>query len=286
MAPEAKTEALAVVEAELVQMGPRPADLIQVALERGTDVAQLERLMDLQLRWEANEARKAFVDALSAFKANPPRILKDKRVNAGQAKYTHASLANIVHEVTPALARHGLSSTWRTSQSDDGQLITVSNTITHKLGHSETVTLSGPPDSSGSKNKIQQVGSTVTYLSRYTLLANLGLATEDMDDADQRKAAPMDRPEIAPRETVDWLSALAKHPDMKPELAKWLAGQLKAFGPNVPVAFVEKFRKGTAQKWLALVPEIKQDEMPDWMGTEGEQPEPPRDDSEPGERVE
>jgi hypothetical protein len=42
--------------------------------------------------------------------------------------------------------------------------------------------LSGEPDASGQKNKIQQVGSTVTYLQRYTLLALTGLATHDQDD--------------------------------------------------------------------------------------------------------
>ncbi len=281
MAPEAKTEALDVVEAELVQMGPRPADLIQLALERGTDVAQLERLMDLQLRWEANEARKAFVDALSAFKANPPRILKDKRVNAGQAKYTHASLANIVHEVTPALARHGLSATWRTEQS--GDLITVSNTITHKLGHSETVTLSGPPDKSGAKNAIQMVGSTVTYLSRYTLLANLGLATEDMDDADHRKAAPMERPEMAIREDVDRLARIARHRDCPPKIAAWLKERLlkaqRAGG--LSAESYAKIAGGLKPELLALAPDDGPDAMPDW----GEQPEPPRE-REPGEEVE
>lgn len=277
-----QTESLATVDAELVQMGPRPADLIRLALERGTDVAQLERLMDLQLRWEANEARKAFVAALSAFKSNPPRILKDKSVNAGQAKYKHASLANIVREVTPALARHQLSATWCTTQSDDGQLITVSNTITHALGHSETVTLSGPPDKSGAKNAIQMVGSTVTYLSRYTLLANLGLATEDMDDVDQRKAAPMERPKMAIREDVDRLARIAQHRDCPPKIAAWLKERLlkaqRAGG--LSAESYAKIAGGLKPELLALAPDDGPDAMPDW----GEQPEPPRE-REPGEEI-
>ena len=44
------------------------------------------------------------------------------------------------------------------------------------------MTLSASADNSGSKNSIQAIGSTVTYLQRYTLLAITGLATEDMDD--------------------------------------------------------------------------------------------------------
>src|SRR5690606_5500273 len=37
-------------------------------------------------------------------------------------------------------------------------------------------------DSSGSKNAIQAIGSTLTYLQRYTLIQALGLAASDDDD--------------------------------------------------------------------------------------------------------
>ena len=46
----------------------------------------------------------------------------------------------------------------------------------------ESTTLSGPPDTTGSKNDLQSIGSTISYLQRYTLLALTGLATFDMDD--------------------------------------------------------------------------------------------------------
>jgi hypothetical protein len=44
--------------------------------------------------------------------------------------------------------------------------------------------MSAPPDNSGSKNPIQAIGSTQSYLQRYTALALLGIATKDMPDAD------------------------------------------------------------------------------------------------------
>ena len=50
-------------------------------------------------------------------------------------------------------------------------------------GHSESVSMGGPPDSGGAKNKIQERASTVTYLERYTLKAILGLSEQD-DDTD------------------------------------------------------------------------------------------------------
>jgi hypothetical protein len=49
-------------------------------------------------------------------------------------------------------------------------------------GHHEETTLSSSPDDSGGKNSIQAIGSAVTYLQRYTLLALTGLATREQDN--------------------------------------------------------------------------------------------------------
>ena len=40
----------------------------------------------------------------------------------------------------------------------------------------------GPSDDSGSKNKLQAIGSTVSYLQRYSLMSILGLAAKGVDD--------------------------------------------------------------------------------------------------------
>jgi hypothetical protein len=161
-----------------------PAALMMQAIEKGLDLGQVEKAMALQERWEANEARKAYHEAMAAFKSNPPEIDKDRKVkfqtSKGLTEYRHASLANVTDKINSALSLHGLSAGWKVSQED--KKITVTCTITHRLGHSESTSLSGAPDDSGSKNSIQAVGSTISYLSRYTLLALTGLATHDMDD--------------------------------------------------------------------------------------------------------
>jgi hypothetical protein len=188
---------LAVVDhpAQLVPMGdPAPGDLIKAALSSGATAETLERIMAMQERHEANEARKAYHAAMAAFKANPPRIHKDKLVSYGNTSYRHATLGNVVERVSDSLSVHGLSAAWRTEQ--DGLRVTVTCTVTHALGHSESTSLSGEPDASGQKNKIQQVGSTVTYLQRYTLLALLGLATHD-DDAGATAPHPVSAADVA-----------------------------------------------------------------------------------------
>ena len=191
--------------------GNSPAEMIRLAVSGGVDLEKLAKLLDLQERWEANEAKKAYHCAMSEFKANPIEILKDKKVGyesktGGRVGYSHASLANVVRKVTKELSKYGLSASWRTAQ--NGQ-ISVTCKITHVMGHSEETTLSAPSDTSGSKNVIQAIGSTISYLERYTLLAALGLATADQDDdgkAISKDGSPVAMPkkkEAEPAEAVD-----------------------------------------------------------------------------------
>ena len=161
-----------------------PAALMMVAIEKNLDLDKVEKAMALQERYEANEARKAYHDAMAGFKASPPEIEKDRHVkfqtSKGFTEYDHASLANVTQKINSALSQHGLSAGWKVAQAD--KVITVTCTITHRLGHSESTGLSASPDDSGGKNNIQAIGSTISYLSRYTLLCLTGLATYDQDN--------------------------------------------------------------------------------------------------------
>lgn len=194
-----------------------PMDLLDRAMQRGMDAEALGKLLELQQRWEADQARKAFVQAMAAFKAEPLKIDKKKAVeHNGKYMYSHATLAQVVDAVVGALSKHGLSHRWETQQ--EGELITVSCVITHELGHSERTTLSGAPDKSGAKNSIQAVGSTVTYLQRYTLMAATGLAAHDMDD-DGRKAEPAET--ITPQQVADIDALIQEVGADKAKFLKW-----------------------------------------------------------------
>jgi len=168
---------------DIIPMGTTPADLLSIAVQQGADLDKLEKLMQLQERWEANQARKKYITAISEFKKKPLEILKDRKVSfqtsKGKTEYDHASLANVINVISTELSNHGLSAAWKTDQGDFG--IKVTCILRHVEGHSEEVSLTAPPDLSGSKNPIQAIASTVSYLERYTLLAITGLTTKDMD---------------------------------------------------------------------------------------------------------
>lgn len=179
------------------QITTTPADLVRLGIERNVDVATLEKLLDLQFRFEAQQAKKEFDLAKVGFKKEPGlRIIKSETVAyktaSGTTEYRFPPLDRCCEVIIPALASHLISHSWRVSQQND--LISVTCILTHCSGHSEEVSIMGAPDASGGKNAIQAIGSTISYLERYTLLAVCGLAASDMPqgerDNDNRKALP------------------------------------------------------------------------------------------------
>ena len=161
-------------------------DMIAQAAATG-NLEMVERLMDLQDRHEGKKAHKAFDAAMAAARAEMPVITKNRQVGydnkgGGQTSYRHEDLGEIARAVDPVLAKHGLSYRWRTETPVNGPVI-VTCIISHADGHSEENTLSAGRDDSGKKNSIQSIGSTITYLQRYTLKAALGLAASADDDA-------------------------------------------------------------------------------------------------------
>ncbi len=185
-----------------------PAGMIRAAVAGGSNLEQLKGLLELQKDYEANEAKKAYHKAMAAFKmVAPETILKDKKVNyttkdGRTVKYSHARLATITKAITTKLSEHGLSVSWSPRQ--EGDNITITCKITHILGHSESFSLAAKADDSGGKNPIQALGSAVSYLERYTLLAAIGLATEDQDD-DGMTSAPAIKKECIDQKQVNVL---------------------------------------------------------------------------------
>lgn len=184
-----------------------PMDMINTAIERGADVDQLTKLMDLQERWEKTEARKIFVAAMSEFQQECPTI--DKTLKAHNS--TYAGLAETLEQIRDLMSKCGLSHSWKTEQAE-GQ-ISVTCCVTHTAGHQECTTMSAGADTSGSKNNIQAIGSTVKYLQRYTLFSILGLASKEHDD--DGKAAGLG-PTIS-EDQVKTIQQQFKDTGMKPE---------------------------------------------------------------------
>lgn len=165
-----------------------PMAMAIAALQSGMSPEQISAMMDLQDRYNATQAKKAYDEAFAAFKAESVRIIKGRDVKEGPLKgKSYAELHDVVNAVTPALSKHGLSSSWKLTK-DEKDWMEVTCYLRHVGGHEESVSMGGPPDAGGAKNAIQARASTKTYLERYTLKAITGLS-EQNDDNDGNGAA-------------------------------------------------------------------------------------------------
>ena len=161
-----------------------PTDLIRVAVETGADVDKLERLMDLQERWEANQARKAFVEALAKFQSELPEIPKTREVHRAESKgggllYKFANLDDIRRVIAPLMAKNKLYRRFDFEPTERG--LSVKCIITHEAGHSETTTVFVPATKGLNTNPAQDGGIMQSYGMRYALIGALGITTANAD---------------------------------------------------------------------------------------------------------
>lgn len=179
---ERTAQPLTVQQAGALAAQPHTSLMLSL-MDRGASLDQIERMIDLAERNEKREAEKAYNAAFAAFKAEAVRIVKGRKVTDGPLRgKEYAELHDVVDAVTPALSRHGLSTAWKLTK-DEPQWLEVTCTLKHTSGHSESVSMGGPPDAGGAKNALQARASTKSYLERYTLKAICGVA-EGGDDSD------------------------------------------------------------------------------------------------------
>lgn len=168
-------------------------------ISNGASLDAVKEMLAMSRELAADEARQKFDAAMSAAKAEITPIVRNATGN-NDKKY--ADFAAVAKAVDPIISRHGLSYRFRTKQDDR---IHVTCILAHEAGHAEETTLSGPPDDSGKKNAIQAIGSTLTYLQRYSLVQALGLAAATDDDG---KAAGRAGNEAITPEQVEELQRL------------------------------------------------------------------------------
>lgn len=132
----------------------------------------------------------AIVAAVAELSAIPrTRSARVPTKSGGEYSYTYADLGDSLDLIRPVLARHKLA-VLQPVETLDGRH-GVSTVILHESGEQMVF---GPLFMPAGDGTAQAIGSAITYARRYSLLAALGLATED-DDA----AAAQPRPQAQQR---------------------------------------------------------------------------------------
>ncbi|HER19436.1 MAG TPA: ERF family protein [Chromatiales bacterium] len=140
------------------------------------DVDKIERLLEMQERVMDRAAREAFSRDLADMQEAIPSVGKRGRTD----KAAYAKFEDIMEVVRPVLHRYGFAVSFKINTSEG--MMAVTGTLVHKSGHREETTMTLPFDTSGSKNQVQAVGSSVSYGKRYVLTAMLNIATHNEDD--------------------------------------------------------------------------------------------------------
>lgn len=177
--------------------------IARAARDPAVDIDKMERLMEMQERVIAREARTAYAVALAELQPRLPVITErgkilDKNKNV---QSTYAFWEDVNELVRPLLAEAGFSLSFRTGRA--GSDITVTGVLAHREGHSEETTITLPSDGSGNKNAVQAVASSTSYGKRYTAFALLNITTKGEDDDGATATYKDARGEPMPRTRLD-----------------------------------------------------------------------------------
>ena len=180
---------------------PILAMIERAARDPAVDLAKMQGLMAMKKDVEAERASIAFAEAFAELQPDLPVIDRKGRIVVYSKrdrerpegvpegaepiqKTPYATLDDILEAIRDPLHKHHFSLRFEHDTTTDGRLITTA-ILRHRLGHAERATT--PPlqhDSTGSKNTVQAVGSSLTYGRRYALMAVLPIVSHAPQDAD------------------------------------------------------------------------------------------------------
>lgn len=130
-------------------------------------------------------------EALSKAQGTFTHVEKDGRSHHGK----YATLASVLDTVRGPLAEHGLSIVQ--APSSEGNMVSVTTRLAHLSGEWMETTISAP-----AATDIQKLGSSISYLRRYSLMAMLALAADDDDDGNTAMKGTQKGQQPAPRQNT------------------------------------------------------------------------------------
>ena len=159
-----------------------PEGLIGKAISSKVPVETMERLLAMRREYKAEQAKEAYITAMSQFQEECPIIRKDKKVNNkdGTLRYTYAPIDSILRQTKHLIQKYGFSYTIDTTV--DEKWVDAVCKVTHQLGHSETSNFKVPIDPRAFMNEAQKFASALTFAKRYAFCNAFGILTGDQDD--------------------------------------------------------------------------------------------------------
>lgn len=161
-----------------------PAELIESAVNAGTNLVELEKLLEIQIKYEANEARKSYAKSFSIAQANMVPVMKNKYNSHTKSKYSE--LADVIETAQPIYTKEGFSVTFNEGVTQLPEHARILADVLHFGGHKETYFLDVPLDGKGIEGKtnmtrIHGKASSIAYGRRYLMCMIWNIPTADND---------------------------------------------------------------------------------------------------------
>lgn len=117
--------------------------------------------------------------ALSVAQAEIGNVVANKAAH----KHKYAELSQVLDEIKKPLAENGLAIIQLPFTDMEGGIARdgLKTILTHKSGQWIQTVIYSPPSGKTGMSPIQEMGSNITYMRRYSIAAMLGIAQEDDD---------------------------------------------------------------------------------------------------------
>jgi hypothetical protein len=163
------------------------AIIASAAANPAVDVSKMRELLTMQREIMSEEARIAFTEDF--IKMQLPTIRRDGKIEidgrggkrGGTMRY--ATFENINSVVEPILKANGFAMWFEPDIGEDGKII-MRGHLDHARGHGKTCAIALPLETSGAKNNVQGVGSSISYGKRYAAIALLNIVSHAPEDQD------------------------------------------------------------------------------------------------------
>lgn len=173
---------------------PELSPLVRLAMEGNLDTDKLKELLEIQKDYEANEAKKAFSNAMAECQKEMPMIMRNADNLQTNSKYSKHEM--ICKLIKPIYTKHGFSLSFHEGKAETDGWMQILCDVDHALGFSKQYHIDLPLDDKGIKGTVNKTGihakgSTFSYGRRYLTLMIFDLAT--YDDNDGNVAPPVER---------------------------------------------------------------------------------------------
>lgn len=161
-----------------------PMAMIDRAIASGAGIETIERLMSLQERWEANQAKKIYDEAMRAAQEEMRPVLLNAKND--QTKSRYATYEALDGAIRPIYTRHGFTLSFDTADCPLPDHIRIVCEVACG-GHRTHPHIDMPADGKGAKGgdvmtKTHAAGAAVTYGRRYLLGMIFNITTTTKDD--------------------------------------------------------------------------------------------------------